>query len=188
MASNVPQNEEAASGRSSGSGFHYRDADGLFDDIKPDWNTFVRRLLNKHDAWERVAMRIYPLDETSGTPLEQQKKTAVDNVRRALSERLPEDPKERETLLRSDRRPRHFALLWLDIIKEEIPGAGVDIAHFAADKYGTERGAVKVDTVRLKDEFDQVKSATEQVGTVVESLLTQLQRIGKQLDRIEKER
>lgn len=187
MGSTVSEIEEPASGSSSATGFHYRAQEGLFDEIKPDWNTFVRRLLNKYGAWTEVAVRIYPLDEMSDIPLEQQKKQAVDNLRRTLNEHLPEDREERERLLRADRRPRHFAMLWLDIIVEVIPDAGIAIAHFAADKYGTERGAVKVDAVRLKDEFEEISGVCRQVSSAVDKLTKRVDKLGSTLERIQKE-
>jgi len=148
MGSNMPQRGVEAGGGNSDSTLLTPDQGALFDPPELTPEEFLRRLLRReHKA--AVALEYYPAVSKKtkkplvGADLDKHLKNAVENVDRMLEGH------------------RAATVKLFDCCRRVIPGAGVAIAHFFADRCGTERGAPKLDAIRLQDEVLAISASIE---------------------------
>lgn len=124
------------------------DQGALFEPPELTPEEFLRRLVRR-EFKKAVALAYYPPKdkrsgrELKGEPLEHHIKNAIGNIDRMLEGHNPP------------------TLRLLDCCRKVIPGAGVAIAHFYADRGGTERGTPKLDTIRLQDEILAIRASIE---------------------------
>jgi hypothetical protein len=149
------------------------DQGALFDppELRPE--EFVKRLLRLYDVKKTVALAYYPpIDkktkrELRGPDLERHVENAVGNVDRMLEGHNP------------------LTVRLLDCVRRVVPGAGVAIAHFWADRGGTERGSPKLDMVRMQDEVLAIRANFERADTERDIAMSRLKVLQ---DYIERER
>lgn len=123
-------------------------SESLFEKPELPDEVFLRRIV--HSQFKKaVALEYYPpvdkrtKKELVGEKLEKHTAQAVSNLDRMLEGHRPPTMK----LLRC--------------IRKKVPGAGVAIAHFYADLGGVERGAVKLDLVRLQELVQQLEQRAQ---------------------------
>lgn len=141
--------------------------DELHDPPSLGWGLFLKRLIGERK--KDVAAEYYPLpDGAEKNPkwtdarIEAHYKQAVTNLDRQLGDR--------------DDHPPTCKLL--DVIAKVCgPEAAVAIAHFTADRYGTERGAVKLNPKRVQDDLAVVKREVHQLAGALNGILKHLEKI-----------
>ena len=100
----------------------------------------LRRLIHPHHK-KAVALEYYPATEKrtgrplSGIPLEKHVAQAVTNLDRMLEGHRP------------------ITVKLLECVMHAVPGAAVAVAHYYADRAGCERGAPKIEAMRLAEEI-----------------------------------
>ena len=135
--------------------------DSLFDPPELPIEVLLRRLLHPIHKKE-VALAYYPAKEKrtgkelSGIALEKHTDQAVKNVDRMLEGHRP------------------IPVKLIDCVIKKVPGAGVAIAHYYADRAGCERGALKLEALRLGEEIAAIAASVKRADDIRDEAMRRL--------------
>jgi hypothetical protein len=171
MGTVCPPTHLEPSGGNSAPSLQMTDASELHEPPSLGWGLFLKRLIGERK--KEIAAEYYPLPEGAekrwqAPRIEAHFKQASSNLDRMLSDRDDHPP----------------TLKLLDVVAKVLgPEAAVAIAHFSADRFGTERGAVKLNRKRVQDDLGVIKQVAAQGMSLFRELMEKVSHIEEQVSR-----
>lgn len=161
MATSVGEKGVETRGENFADLLHPEAQESLFERPELPIEVLLRRLIHPHHK-KAVALAYYPARERrtgkplSGPALEKHADQSVKNVDRMLEGHRPVTAK------------------LVDCVMRTIPGAAVAVAHYYADRAGTERGALKVEALQLGERLAELTERIQREADDREETLRQL--------------
>lgn len=161
MSASVQEQGVEADGTNLAHVLHPEPQEGLFERPELPVEVLLRRLIHPHHK-KAVALAYYPAVEKrhgkplAGPALERHADQSVKNVDRMLEGHRPIPAK------------------LIDCVMRVIPGAAVAVAHYYADRAGCERGALKLEAMRIVEEIQSIASSVKRADEIRDEAMRRL--------------
>lgn len=171
MGTSVHQGGVEGVGGNPDSLLHPEAQESLFERPELPVEVLLRRLIHPHHK-KAVALAYYPATEKrsgkplAGVALDKHSEQAVSNVDRMLEGHRPVTTK------------------LLDCVMRVVPGAAVAIAHYYADRAGCERGAPKIEAMRLAEEIQAISASVKRADEIRDEALRRLGDVQRYVEKV----
>lgn len=171
MSSSVHEQGVEPDGGNLATILHPEPQESLFERPELPVEVLLRRVIHPHHK-KAVALDYYkPVEKRSGKPLagvalEKHTAQAVNNVDRMLEGHRP------------------IPVRLIDCVIRQVPGAGVAIAHYYADRAGCERGRPKVEAMRLAEEIQAISASVKRADEIRDEALRRLVGVQEWIEKV----